>query len=280
MSTLQTHLCASRASHVTAGVVRTTRAACVSAVNASNVTHYEYGPFGEVIRTTGSIAKTNPFRFSSKYYDDETHFVYYGHRYYNGATGMWLSRDPLGENGGKNLYCLNRNDSINKIDLLGLSMIDSICCRDECSPQGAIEIVNVEVKVLPTQMNPALQEFASTLIEDLHGMSLGAELIDLNVISLAVNNSIPSITSAYESVVNDLTTTQFVYIWTKVSYRVCTRVSCWVVYSRLKWINNSDAWKSYSQGAFLEFGYSGLSEAQDYISAAIQSNIQEVVNGL
>ena len=35
----------------------------------------EYGPFGEFIRATGPMAKANPFRFSTKYQDDETDLV-------------------------------------------------------------------------------------------------------------------------------------------------------------------------------------------------------------
>jgi RHS repeat-associated protein len=42
---------------------------------------------------------TNPFRFSTKYHDNETRLVYYGFRYYEPQTGRWLSRDPLGEPG-------------------------------------------------------------------------------------------------------------------------------------------------------------------------------------
>jgi RHS repeat-associated protein len=60
---------------------------------------YEYGPFGEVIRATGPMAKVNPFRFSTKYDDDESDFLYYGYRYYNPSTGRWPSRDPLNEPG-------------------------------------------------------------------------------------------------------------------------------------------------------------------------------------
>jgi RHS repeat-associated protein len=40
------------------------------------------------------MAKLNPFRFSTKYDDDETDLLYYGYRYYNPSTGRWLSRDP------------------------------------------------------------------------------------------------------------------------------------------------------------------------------------------
>ena len=39
------------------------------------------GPFGELLRATGPMAKANPFRFSTKYQDDETDLLYYGYRY-------------------------------------------------------------------------------------------------------------------------------------------------------------------------------------------------------
>ncbi len=86
----------------------------------SVVANYEYGPFGEVIRATGPMAKANPFRFSTKYQDDESDLVYYGYRYYNPSTGRWPNRDPIGEQGGINLYGFVFNDTINRIDFLGL----------------------------------------------------------------------------------------------------------------------------------------------------------------
>jgi len=52
------------------------------------------GPFGEVIRATGPLAKTNPFRFSTKYQDDESDLLCYGDRYYKPSTGTWINRDP------------------------------------------------------------------------------------------------------------------------------------------------------------------------------------------
>ena len=83
------------------------------------------GPFGEVIRATGPMAKANPFRFSTKYQDDETDLLYYGYRYYNPSTGKWNSRDPLEEAGGFNLYGMVRNNAVNRIDRLGLDDGDS-----------------------------------------------------------------------------------------------------------------------------------------------------------
>ena len=77
------------------------------------------GSFGELIRVTGSIAKANPFRFSTKYQDDETDLLYYGYRYYNASTGRWLTRDPIDEKGGINLYEFVGNEPLFEIDLLG-----------------------------------------------------------------------------------------------------------------------------------------------------------------
>jgi RHS repeat-associated protein len=69
--------------------------ALVNATNGAVVANYEYGPFGEVIRATGPMAKANPIRFSTKYDDDESDLLYYGYRYYKPSTGTWVNRDPL-----------------------------------------------------------------------------------------------------------------------------------------------------------------------------------------
>jgi len=81
------------------------------------------GPFGELIRATGPMAKLNPFRFSTKYQDDETDLVYYGVRYLKTSTGGWLSRDPIGERGGANLYGFVDNNPGNRFDAFGLSAL-------------------------------------------------------------------------------------------------------------------------------------------------------------
>ncbi len=44
---------------------------------------------------------------------------YYGTRYYNANLGRWINRDPIGEQGGLNVYAFCNNDSINKWDYLG-----------------------------------------------------------------------------------------------------------------------------------------------------------------
>jgi RHS repeat-associated protein len=44
----------------------------------------------------------------------------YGYRYYDPVTGRWPSRDPIGEDGGVNLYGFVGNDGVNLWDILGL----------------------------------------------------------------------------------------------------------------------------------------------------------------
>jgi len=61
------------------------------------------------------MANACPFRFSTKYQDDETDLLYYGYRYYNASTGRWLSRDPIEEAGGSNLYSFVADDPLEPV---------------------------------------------------------------------------------------------------------------------------------------------------------------------
>ena len=96
----------------------------INAANGGISATYEYGPFGELIRATGMIAKDHPIRFSTKYQDEETDLIYYGYRYYSVPYGRWPNRDPIEEMGGFNLYGMVDNDPIGKVDLLGFFAFD------------------------------------------------------------------------------------------------------------------------------------------------------------
>ena len=67
----------------------------VSASDGSISAHYEYAPFGEVILSSGDLALTNQFRFSSEYADDAISLVYYNFRHLDPVTGRWLQSDPM-----------------------------------------------------------------------------------------------------------------------------------------------------------------------------------------
>ena len=93
------------------------------AASGNIASQYEYGPFGELLRASGQVATANPFRYSTQYQDDETSFINFGHRYYNASTGRWLSRDPIEEKGGLNLYGFVMNEPLAHADVRGLCQL-------------------------------------------------------------------------------------------------------------------------------------------------------------
>ena len=86
----------------------------------------EHGPFGELLRASGRVGDALLLRWSTKYEDAETGFLYYGRRYYDPLTGRWLSRDPIGEAGGVNLYGFVGNDPGDRIDPWGLQLYEQL----------------------------------------------------------------------------------------------------------------------------------------------------------
>ena len=93
-------------------------------VNASQqvVARYLYDSFGSLIGSSGPLAEANLYRFSSKEYQTTSGLYYYGLRYYEPNLQRWLNRDPIGEDGGINLYGFVGNNPISLIDPYGLEI--------------------------------------------------------------------------------------------------------------------------------------------------------------
>ena len=79
---------------------------------------YSYDSFGQVLASTGTV--TNSFRYTGRELDLETGIYYYRARYYNPASGRFLSEDPIRFKGGIDFYGYVHNSSPNSTDPTGM----------------------------------------------------------------------------------------------------------------------------------------------------------------
>ena len=83
--------------------------------------HTEYIAFGEVLFEEHSTSKTMPYLFNGKELDTETGLYYYGARYYDAKTSIFLNVDPLAEKYSHvSPYTYSLNNPINLIDPTGM----------------------------------------------------------------------------------------------------------------------------------------------------------------
>ena len=78
---------------------------------------YSYDPYGQRTAVTGSLADT-PFGYAGQYTDAETGFQYLRARYYDPATGQFLTVDPLVDSTG-HPYAYAGDNPANFIDPSG-----------------------------------------------------------------------------------------------------------------------------------------------------------------
>ncbi|MGA4578999.1 RHS repeat domain-containing protein [Limisphaera sp. VF-2] len=149
----------------------------VSSSTGTETGRYEYGPFGDALRTTGPAAASSPFRFSTKRTDPATGLVLYEYRLYSPALGKWLSRDPVVEAGFEsagrwpgrarqaenNLYGFLCCDPLGAFDLLGLyeyEWKDSFSEAEKQGIQNSIARVRDRAKALIQQMDDNISKLS------------------------------------------------------------------------------------------------------------------------
>ncbi len=86
---------------------------------------YEYEAFGSLLWQTGGTA--NPYRFTGERYDADLDLYYLRTRWYNQATGRFLTRDTYPLNAQNpiewNRYLYTANNPVNAVDPSGLNML-------------------------------------------------------------------------------------------------------------------------------------------------------------
>ena len=90
--------------------------------SGSIVSEYSYDPWGVPTQIAGS-GPTPDFLFQGMYYHQRSGLYLPRHRAYNPALGRFLSRDPIGERGGTNLYAFVGNNPISYRDPTGLGPV-------------------------------------------------------------------------------------------------------------------------------------------------------------
>ena len=85
---------------------------------------YVYDAFGRTVSQIGPLADAFRFRYSTKSFERETGLYYYGKRFYVPILGRWLSRDPLEEDGGVNIYVSCENNMVRDVDPFGEEVKD------------------------------------------------------------------------------------------------------------------------------------------------------------
>jgi RHS repeat-associated protein len=106
------------------------------------VAKYEYDPYGRRINAPAQGEYDQPYRFSTKPFDEETGLGYWGYRWYSPRTGRWINRDPVSEPGNLRVRQLYRgayasDGALNAYSYAlqnPLKFIDPVGLRDCCGP--------------------------------------------------------------------------------------------------------------------------------------------------
>jgi len=218
---------------------------------------------------------------------------------------FWPSRDPVGEQGGMNLYGFVLNRPISAVDALGLSLCDAIGCCDRCSEDDDPIVVatGVALKHWNAANSPGTDQIALDLFGDVQVLakiqaaggiasacaasgwlaSVLLEVADQQIGNNMTANWTDEMLGAIQGIGQNLMQLEGAKIWVHVEWKECEEESCWLFWTRLDWQDHDD-WHPCSagqNGGILGLGF-GMSDAAaaNEVRQAIPGCISEAINAL
>ncbi|GHU04913.1 hypothetical protein AGMMS49960_21110 [Betaproteobacteria bacterium] len=103
----------------------------------TQIASYDYDPYGSLINNPGTAPE---FGYAGMQYHQPSGLYLTKYRAYDPRTGRWLSRDPIGEAGGLNLYGYVGGNPVSFVDPLGLDTAIALGGASDGNPFGHVAI--------------------------------------------------------------------------------------------------------------------------------------------
>jgi RHS repeat-associated protein len=132
---------------------------------------YAYTGYGLTVATG---ANTAAYRYTGRRFDAETGLYFYRARAYSPTLGRFLQTDPIGTQGGVNLYAYVNNDPLNNTDPDGTC--GPACLAAALAAGGAITGVAVQF-VVDVTVNGQLSSPGQYVSAGLSGAALGLSVV-------------------------------------------------------------------------------------------------------
>ena len=151
--------------------------AALTDANGTITADYRYDAYGNPLT---EITDPNPFRYAGEYTDDETGFLYLRNRYYEPATGRFVTEDPVRD--GLNWYAYCAGNPIAFIDPWGLDRayvnvyeVDQVMLRYSAEDNGYTVTWNEQTKTATVTNKQG--DVVATYTEGVNAKRVGGRLV-------------------------------------------------------------------------------------------------------